>query len=142
MISRWEKISRPDQIVIIAWFVSLFYFWQSDWNEKMRDMRTFLDSAQAFLITSIIKVLAASAASHAAEKSVAYAWNSSYDACIYIKVIKHVKICYYIYFKHDISRKSAVQLLLFFVVKRRKLQCSGLTSKHSNSFVIVFIVWR
>ena len=27
--------------------------------------------------------------------SVAYAWNSSYDACIYIKIIKHVKICYY-----------------------------------------------
>ena len=27
----------------------------------------------------------------------------------------------YIYFKHDISRKSAVQLLLFFVVKRRKI---------------------
>ena len=52
-----------------------------------------------------------------------------------------MKICY-IYFKHDISRKSAVQLLLFFVVERRKLQCSGLTSKHSNSFVIVFIVGR
>ena len=46
-------------------------------------------------------------------------------------------------FKHDISRKSAVQLLLFFCCKKKqKLQSSGLTSKHSNSFVIVFIVWR
>ena len=26
--------------------------------------------------------------------------------------------------------------------KKQKLQCSGLTSKYSNSFVIVFIVWR
>ena len=42
----------------------------------------------------------------------------------------------------DISRKSAVQLLLLFCKKKKKqkLQCSGLTSKHSNSFVIVFIV--
>ena len=42
-------------------------------------------------------------------------------------------------FKHDISRNSVV-----FVVKRskQKLQCSGLTSKYSNSFIIVFIVWR
>ena len=46
-------------------------------------------------------------------------------------------------FKHNISRKSAVQLLLFFSCKKKlKLQCSGLMSKHSNLFVIVFIVWR
>ena len=36
------------------------------------------------------------------------------------QIIKHVRICLYIYFKHDISRKSAVQLLLFLVVKRSK----------------------
>ena len=30
----------------------------------------------------------------------------------------------------------------FFCKKKQKLQCSGLTSKHSNSFVIIFIVWR
>ena len=58
-------------------------------------------------------------------------------------IIQNYKACenllLYI-FKHDISRKSAVQLLLFFVVKRIK-NC-GLMSKHSNSIVIVFIVWR
>ena len=44
---------------------------------------------------------------------------------------------------HDISKNSAVQLLLFFCCKKKqKLQCSGLTSKQSNSFNIVFIVWR
>ena len=30
-------------------------------------------------------------------KSVAYAWNRSYDARIYIKIIKHLKICSYIF---------------------------------------------
>ena len=47
-------------------------------------------------------------------KSVAYAWNSSYDACL----IQNNKACndllLYI-FKHD-SRKSAVQLLLVFLL--------------------------
>ena len=46
-------------------------------------------------------------------------------------------------FKEDISRESVIQLLLFCCCKgKHELQCSGLTSKHSNSFVIVFIVWR
>ena len=53
-------------------------------------------------------------------KSVAYAWNSSYDACIYIKIIKDVKICYYIYILSMILVEK-VQLLLFFLVKRSKI---------------------
>ena len=83
-------------------------------NGCHRNHFVFSDNGKIALFTLHIHTLTP-------RKSVAYAWNSSYDACIYIKIIKHVKICYYIYCKHDISRKSAVQLLLFFVVKRRKI---------------------
>ena len=41
------------------------------------------------------------------------------------------------------SIKQRSKLLLFCCCKKKqKLQCNGLTSKHSISFVIVFIVWR
>ena len=44
-------------------------------------------------------------------------------------------------FKNDISRKTAVQTLVVFCCKKKqKLQFSGLRSKHSNLFVIFFIV--
>ena len=45
-------------------------------------------------------------------------------------------------FKHDISRKSTVQILLVFVCKKKqKLQCSGLTSKHSNFVCYCFLLF-
>ena len=65
------------------------------------------------------------------------------DACIYIKIIKHVRICYYIfYLSMLLVEKEQYNSCCFCCNKKKKLQCSGLTTKHSNSFVIVFIVWR
>ena len=40
------------------------------------------------------------------------------------------------------SIKQHSKLLFGCCKKKQKLQCNGLTSKHSNSFFIVFIVWR
>ena len=40
------------------------------------------------------------------------------------------------------SEKKFISQFLLDYISAEKLQCSGLTSKHSNSFVIVFIVWR
>ena len=46
-----------------------------------------------------------------------------------------ITVCY--------SIKQRSKLLLFCCCKKKQeLQCNGLTSKNSNSFLIVFIVWR
>ena len=53
--------------------------------------------------------------------SVAYAWNSSYDACIYFKVIKHVKICYYIFLSMILVEKAQYNSCCFLFAKRKKI---------------------
>ena len=43
---------------------------------------------------------------------------------------------------YSINQHSTTLVVFFCCKKKQKFQCSGLTSKHSNSFVIVFFVWR
>ena len=44
--------------------------------------------------------------------------------------------------RQNIRIRARTTLVVFCLWKEEKLQCSGFTSKHSNSFVIVFIVRR
>ena len=44
--------------------------------------------------------------------------------------------------RQNIRIRARTTLVVLFCKKNQKLQCNGLTSKHLNSFVIVFIVWH
>ena len=64
-------------------------------------------------------------------KSVAYVWNSSYDACI---LIKHVKICYYIFLSMILVEKAQYNSCCVLFIKRRKI---AMQWSHVKTFVFV-----
>ena len=60
--------------------------------------------------------------------------------CMYLyQNNKACEICYYIYFKHDISRKSAIQLLLFFVCEKKKNYNAVVSRQNIRIRLLLFI---
>ena len=52
-----------------------------------------------------------------------------------------MKICYHIYFKHDISRKSALQLLLFFYCKKKQNYNAMVSRQNIRTRLLLFLLF-